>query len=449
MLNLLISILILLFIPKISKLFWFSSAPILIIVTFLSLIFSPQFQSLLMISSYSSLDQISFILIILTLWITSLIFQARISIFTKKNNPQSFLFYCVILLFILVMCFSSSNLLIFYVWFESSLIPTIILIILWGYQPERVQARIYLILYTVTASLPLLIIICSIYLSSKHLLISYPWITLPLSYSPIIAVIITLAFLVKLPLFLVHLWLPKAHVEAPVAGSIILAAILLKLGGYGLLRILILFPRTVKLLNHHLIRIALIGGIATRLICLRQSDIKSIIAYSSVGHMGLICVGAITNSSLGLLGAFAIIVAHAFRSSALFCICNITYEFSHTRNLALIKGLLSINPIISIWWFLLVSINIAAPPSINLLREILLISASVAYSLISILPIIFIRFLTVAYSLYIYSRINHGHPLTNTNPFVPLKPNHIILVGLHFTPAILLIMSPSLLTLWL
>lgn len=447
MLTLIVPTFSLLILPKVSQLFWYTMAPALIILLILFRIFTPNHDSFFSVSLFYRLDQLSIILIILTLWIVSLIFQARISILSRTNKPKSFAICNIILLLVLVICFRSSNLLLFYVWFEASLIPTIILIILWGYQPERIQASIYLIIYTVTASLPLLVVICCIYFNSKHLLIVYPWINIP-SPSAIIAIILVLAFIVKLPLFLVHLWLPKAHVEAPVAGSIILAAILLKLGGYGLLRVLILFPNTLKLLSHPLIRIALIGGIATSLICLRQPDIKSIIAYSSIGHIGLICIGTITNSTIGLLGAFAIIVAHAFRSSALFCICNIIYEFTHTRNLALIKGFLSIAPLIRIIWFILICINMAAPPSINLLREILLISASVSYSLTTIIPIALIRFLTVAYSLFIYSRINHGHPLINANVIGPLKPNYIILILLHLCPAVLLIICPSLISFW-
>ena len=158
---------------------------------------------------------------------------------------------------------------------------------------------------------------------------------------------IILGFLVKLPLFSVHLWLPKAHVEAPVAGSIILAAILLKLGGYGLARIIIIFNYINKLLMSPIISIALIGGVITSIICLRQTDIKSLIAYSSVGHIGLIIAGILSNSKLGIQARLTIIVAHGLRSSAIFCLANISYKITSTRRILLTKGIMSLAPNIS------------------------------------------------------------------------------------------------------
>jgi NADH-ubiquinone oxidoreductase chain 4 len=142
--------------------------------------------------------------------------------------------------------------------------------------------------------------------------------------------------------------LPKAHVEAPVAGSIILAAILLKLGGYGLTRIVIIFGYINKILVNPIISIAIVGGVVTSIICLRQSDIKSIIAYSSVGHIGLIIAGVLTNSKLGVQAGLAIIIAHGIRSSAIFCIANINYGITQTRRITLTKGMLTIIPMLSL-----------------------------------------------------------------------------------------------------
>lgn len=152
----------------------------------------------------------------------------------------------------------------------------------------------------------------------------------------------------KLPLFTVHLWLPKAHVEAPIAGSMILAAILLKLGGYGILRIVSLLGASIPKVNLPIIGISLLGGVVTRAICLRQSDLKSLIAYSSVGHIGLILAGALRKSIWGIQASLAIMIAHGLRSSALFVMANINYEFSHTRRLFLTKGILVVMPILTI-----------------------------------------------------------------------------------------------------
>ncbi len=153
-----------------------------------------------------------------------------------------------------------------------------------------------------------------------------------------------LAFLVKLPIFIFHLWLPKAHVEAPIAGSIILAGVLLKLGGYGLIRVLIVFQEVNRRFCWLWVRLGIVGGVYISLICIRQVDIKSWIAYSSVVHVRLVLCGVIILSWWGLAGRVILMVGHGLCSSGLFCLANVVYERTGRRRLIVNEGLLAFIP---------------------------------------------------------------------------------------------------------
>lgn len=397
------------------------------------------------------LDNLSWPLIILTLWIFILRTLARQTLWVTSQRIRLFLFLCLFLLLTLIFCFVRKNLLIFYFFFEISLIPTLLLIIIWGYQPERLQAGLYLIIYTISASLPFLMSILLISTTLGHLDITllFPPIltTLPLSF--LWSLQLSIAFLVKLPLYATHLWLPKAHVEAPVAGSIILAGILLKLGVYGLLRITTLIPQIIPSLTSIILPISIVGATITRWVCLRQTDFKALIAYSSVGHIGLLAAGLFSGFYWGWQGALLISIAHGLSSSALFALANMLYLTASTRSLYLIKGIQTLFPTITIWWFLFCIRNIAAPPTLNLLAEIILISSALASTYIALIPLILLTFLRASYSLFLFVSTQHGTLRNQINPLLLCSSNNHTILFLHLSPLILLILSPELVANWL
>nr|AWB99364.1 NADH dehydrogenase subunit 4 [Anopheles albitarsis]UFQ23927.1 NADH dehydrogenase subunit 4 [Anopheles albitarsis]UFQ24031.1 NADH dehydrogenase subunit 4 [Anopheles albitarsis]UFQ24199.1 NADH dehydrogenase subunit 4 [Anopheles albitarsis]UFQ24354.1 NADH dehydrogenase subunit 4 [Anopheles albitarsis] len=400
------------------------------------------------ISYYFGLDMISFGLILLSFWICGLMLMASEKVYSYNNYKNLFIFMILFLLMMLVLTFSSMSMFMFYLFFEASLIPTLFLILGWGYQPERLQAGVYLLFYTLLASLPLLVGIFYILdinnTLSFTLLLNFSFMDLNLLYLSLI-----FAFLVKMPMFLVHLWLPKAHVEAPVSGSMILAGILLKLGGYGLLRMFSLLQMSGVKYNYWWISISLVGGVLISLICLRQTDLKALIAYSSVAHMGIVLSGLLTLTYWGLTGSYALMIAHGLCSSGLFCLANISYERMGSRSLLINKGLLNFMPTLSLWWFLLCSGNMAAPPTLNLLGEISLLNSIVAWSWVTMIMLTFLSFFSAAYSLYLFAYSQHGKVYSGVHFFSVGTVREFSLLMLHWVPLNILILKSSFCMLWI
>nr|QAY81985.1 NADH dehydrogenase subunit 4 [Aristobrotica sp. REN-2018] len=393
-------------------------------------------------SYFLGMDFLSYSLIFLSYWICSLMILASSKLFKFSDYYNLFLLSLVFLIISLFLIFSSLNMFMFYLFFEISLIPVLIMIIGWGYQPERLEAGIYLLFYTLLMSLPMMIMI--FYLSEKLNCLSFLLLNFSLN-NKFMYLCINMVFFVKIPMFFLHLWLPKAHVEAPVSGSMILAGIMLKLGGYGLIRYMILFKELIFSLNNFFLSFSLLGGFLVSLICMRQSDMKSLIAYSSVSHMSLVLAGIMTLNWWGIWGSLFMMLAHGLCSSGLFCLANIYYERTHSRSIYLNKGLLSVMPNLSMWMFLLLSSNMAAPPSLNLLSEILLINSLVSFNFYTMLFLSLMSFFSAAYSLFLYSFSQHGAYFSGMYSYFNGKLREYLLLMLHWLPLNIMILKMEIL----
>nr|YP_010414990.1 NADH dehydrogenase subunit 4 [Camptoloma kishidai]URW97512.1 NADH dehydrogenase subunit 4 [Camptoloma kishidai] len=379
-----------------------------------------------------SCDILSYGLILLSIWISILMIMASENLYKMNFYINFFLLNVIFLLIMLYLTFSMMNMFLFYLFFEGSLIPTLLLIIGWGYQPERIQAGIYLLFYTLFVSLPLLMGIFYVFNELNCMMIYFlKFINLNMY---VLYFSMILAFLVKMPMYFVHLWLPKAHVEAPVSGSMILAGIMLKLGGYGLLRLMIFLQEINMKLNYIWIVISLLGGFYISLKCFCQVDIKSLIAYSSVAHMSLVISGIMVMNYWGFIGSYILMIGHGLCSSGMFCLANISYERLHSRSLYINKGMMNFMPSMSLWWFLLLSSNMAAPPSLNLMGEISLINSLLSWSFMSMIMLMLISFFSAGYSLYLYSFIQHGKYYSGIYSYYTGVSREYLMLLLHWFP---------------
>jgi NADH-quinone oxidoreductase subunit M len=298
----------------------------------------------------------------------------------------------------------------FYVFFEAMLIPMYLIIGVWG-GPNRVYAAIKFFLYTLMGSLLMLVALLYLYNKSNGSfdLNTFRNLKIPMEAQLYLFVAFFLAFAVKVPMWPVHTWLPDAHVEAPTGGSVVLAAITLKLGAYGFLRfILPILPDASRYLAPLVITLSLIAVVYIGFVALAQTDMKKLIAYSSISHMGFVTLGFFVFSELGVEGALVQMISHGFISAAMFLCVGVLYDRVHSRNIGDYGGVVNTMPKFAALWLFFSMANAGLPGSSGFVGEFMVVLAAVKFNFWIGFLAATTLILGAAYTLWMYKRVVFG-----------------------------------------
>lgn len=353
-------------------------------------------------------DGLSMWFVVLTAFITIFVVIAAWEVIQKRVAQYMGAF--LILSGLMIGVFCALDGLLFYVFFESTLIPMFIIIGVWG-GANRVYASIKFFLYTFFGSLLMLVALLYLYFKSGHSFDILAWHTLPLPMDAQILIFLAflMAFAVKVPMWPVHTWLPDAHVEAPTGGSVVLAAIMLKLGAYGFLRFsLPITPDASHYLSGFMITLSLIAVIYIGLVALVQTDMKKLVAYSSIAHMGFVTLGFFMFNDMAVQGGIAQMISHGFVSGAMFLCIGVLYDRMHTRNIADYGGVVNTMPKFAAFFMLFSMANAGLPATSGFVGEFMVILGAVKFNFWIGLLAATALILGAAYSLWLAKRVIFG-----------------------------------------
>ncbi len=381
-------------------------------------------------------DGISILFVVLTTFITPLCILSVNS--TIKNRLKDFLVAILIMESLMIGVFCSLDLVIFYLFFEGGLIPMFLIIGIWG-GTRRVYSAFKFFLYTLLGSVLMLVAIIYIYWISGTTDVEKLYeIGIDAKYQKILWLAFFSSFAVKTPMWPVHTWLPDAHVEAPTAGSVLLAAILLKMAGYGFIRFSIgLFPIGSDYFVSFVYVLSLIAIIYTSLVALMQEDMKKLIAYSSVAHMGFVTLGIFTMTQQGLEGSIFQMISHGIISAALFLCVGVIYERMHTREIKRYGGIVEVMPKYSIIFMIFTLGALGLPGTTGFIGEFLILMGAFKdnflVAVIASLGVI----LGAAYMLWLYKRVVFGELINeDLKNLVDLNKSEVIILTLLAIPSL-------------
>ena len=376
------------------------------------------------------IDGISILFIVLTTLITPICIISCIN--SVKDRVKEFLIAILILETFMIGVFCSLDLVVFYLFFEAGLIPMFLIIGVWG-GPRRVYSAFKFFLFTLLGSVLMLVAIIAIYWITGTTDVTQIYeIKIPKEYQNLLWLAFFSSFAVKTPMWPVHTWLPDAHVEAPTAGSVILAAILLKMAGYGFLRFsLPMFPLASEFFTPLIFTLSIIAIIYTSLVALMQEDMKKLIAYSSVAHMGYVTLGIFTFTKQGIEGSVFQMISHGLISAALFLCVGVVYDRLHSRMISTYGGLVNYLPKYSFLFIVFALAGLGLPGTSGFLGEFLVLTGTFQKNYLVAMLATFGVVLGAAYMLWLTKRVIFG--VTKNDQIKNLKDvnkSEIIMLGI-------------------